>query len=153
MPSSNVYLLAFVQWPRKEVQMTKISAHIYFPFLQMDFFLPYQLLLEQKIWLHCLAYYRFGNASLLAKAISPGNVRKWDSITNAFVFCFYIFFGPKKAQFIMNAASRNRDLEISGAKTLTQCLLSQQEEWLKSVSNHCGCIPRGVRSVKRSEIL
>ena len=46
MPSSNVYLLAFVQWPRKEVQMTKISAHIYFPFLQMDFFLPYQLLLE-----------------------------------------------------------------------------------------------------------
>ena len=39
-------------------------------------------------------------------------------LSSAFTF----FFGPKKAQFIMNAASRNRDLEISGAKTLTECL-------------------------------
>ena len=40
-------------------------------------------------------------------------------LSSAFTF----FFGPKKAQFIMNAASRNRYLEISGAKTLTEWLL------------------------------
>ena len=120
IPSSNVHLFDFV---RNCSDDKKNSVHIFFSFWQMEFFC------------HIKFYYsrKFGST---AQPITDSEMHHcWQKqyhletlgsgipllmlLSSAFTF----FFGPKKAQFIMNAASRKEIQKISEAKTLSECLI------------------------------